>query len=316
MLKPETRKLLHVALFVATGASTFLVFLVAWGGGVAGGLEEQLYGSLFFSGSVLAILLAHELGHYVMARAHGVDASWPYFIPVPLGFGTLGAVIRLRGRVPDRNALVDIGAGGPLAGLLIAVPLLAVGIAHSTPMEVKLTPAPTLAPTTSLLNLAALLGQWARAQVYGTPPPALPQLEVFGDNLLTLGLARLIHGPLPEGHELIAHPVYIAAWFGLLMTMLNLLPVGQLDGGHLTHAWFGERAEDIGRRVAEASLVLALFCSVSWVVWFFLITRVVGLGHPPVVDAVTPLTRGRKVTVVVTWVATALTFMPVPISLA
>lgn len=316
MSVPATRKLLHVALFVATALSTFFVFLVAWGGGVAGSLEDRVWGSLFFAGSVLAILLAHELGHYVMARAHGVEASWPYFIPVPLGFGTLGAVIQLRGRVPNRNALVDIGAAGPLAGLLVAVPLLVVGIAQSAPLAVQTTPSPTLAPATSLLNLAALFGQWARAQVYGTPPPVLPQLEVFGDNLLTVGLARLLHGPLAPGQELIAHPVFIAAWFGLLMTMLNLLPVGQLDGGHLTRAWFGEGAVAIGRRVAEASLVLALFCSISWLVWFVLVTRVVGLGHPPVVDEVTPLTRGRKVTVVVTWVATALTFMPVPISLA
>lgn len=314
--QPTRRPWLHVLLFVATLASTFAVFLFAWGGGVVGSFEDRAWGSALFAGSVVLILLAHELGHYFMARAHGVDATLPYFIPVPLGFGTLGAVIRLLGRVPSRNALVDIGAAGPLAGLAIAVPLMVVGIAQSTPMAVPVTPAPTLAPATSLLNLAALFGQWARAEVFGTPTPALPQLEVFGDNLLTLGLARLVHGALPPGQELIAHPVFIAAWFGLLMTMLNLLPVGQLDGGHLTHAWFGTEAEELGRKVAGASLILALFCSVSWLVWFFLVTRVVGVQHPPVLDEETPLSRGRKVTVVVTWVMTVLTFMPVPISLA
>lgn len=316
MSTPKRRPWLHALLFVATLASTFGVFLVAWGGGVAGSMEDRLWGSALFAGSVVLILLAHEMGHYVMARAHGVEATLPYFIPVPLGFGTLGAVIRLLGRVPSRNALVDIGAAGPLAGLAVAVPLMVVGIMQSAPMEVPLTPSPTAAPATSLLNLAALFGQWARSEVFGTPPPALPQLEVFGDNLFTLGLARLIHGALPPGQELIAHPVFIAAWFGLLMTMLNLLPVGQLDGGHLTHAWFGTKAEDIGSKVAAASLFLALFCSVSWLVWFFLVTRVVGVQHPPVLDEVTPLTRGRKVTVVVTWVMTVLTFMPVPISMA
>ncbi len=316
MSNPPTRRWLHVVLFFATLASTFGVFLVAWGGGVTGDLEDRLWGSALFSGSVVLILLAHELGHYFMARAHGVDATWPYFIPVPLGFGTLGAVIRLRGRVPHRDALVDIGAGGPLAGLAIAIPLMVVGVAQSAPMAVPLTASPTLAPATSLLNLAALFGQWARAQVYGTPLPELPQLEIFGDNLLTLGLARLIHGALPPGQELIAHPLFIAAWFGLLMTMLNLLPVGQLDGGHLTHAWFGTRAEALSRHVATLSLVLALFCSVSWLAWFFLVTRVVGTAHPPVVDERTPLSKGRKVTVVITWVMTVLTFMPVPISLA
>ncbi len=128
-----------------------------------------------------------------------------------------------------------------------------------------------------------------------------------------VGLVRLIHGALPPGKDLAAHPVLVAGWFGTLVTMLNLLPVGQLDGGHLTHAWFGEGAVKVGRVVAGALLPLALFGSVSWLVWFFLVTRVVGFGHPPVVVTEEPLSRGRKWVCAVCFIATALTFMPVPL---
>lgn len=305
--------LFHLALLVATAASVFAVFLFAWGGGVAGGLDDRLWGSALFTFSVLLILGAHEMGHYLMARAHGVEATLPYFIPVPLGFGTLGAVIRLKGRVPTRNALVDIGAAGPLAGLLIAVPLLVVGLSLSQPVDVG-EGYGRFPPHTSLWSLAEYAGQWARHEWRGGPPPVEPpEGIVFGDNLLGLFLLRLVHGPLPVGKDLVAHPVLVAGWFGLLVTMLNLLPVGQLDGGHLTYAFFGDKAVRIGRVVAGALLPLALFGSASWLVWFFLVTRVVGFGHPPVVDEAPPLSTGRKVVCLVSFALTVLTFMPVPI---
>lgn len=303
----------HLLLLVLTFVSVFFVFLVAWGGGVEGDLHDKLWGSALFAVSVLLILGAHEMGHYLMARAHGVDATLPYFIPVPLGFGTLGAVIRLKGKVPTRNALVDIGAAGPLAGLLIAVPLLVVGIALSPTVEVPPGASHAL-PRTSLWHLAELFGQWAREVVRGIPAPAETEESLlFGDNLLSLLLVRVVHGALPAGKDLAAHPVLLAGWFGMLVTMLNLLPVGQLDGGHLTHAWFGEKAVRIGRVVAAVLLPLALFGSASWLVWFFLVTRVVGFGHPPVTDGAAPLSWGRKVVCTVCFVATVLCFMPVPI---
>ena len=308
-------KPLHISLFLATCATTFGVFLVLFGGGVLGSVEDKVWGSALYAGVVMLILLSHELGHFFMARAHGVDSSWPYFIPVPLGFGTLGAVIRLRGRIPTRDALVDIGAAGPLAGLLIAVPMLFVGVALSHVERMPQSFESPFPPTLSLLNLASLGGLYVRHLISGTEAPSLPELQIFGDNLLTWLAVRLIHGELPAGHDLMAHPVFIAAWFGLVVTMLNLLPVGQLDGGHLTHAWYGVKAEQIGARVAGATLILALFFSASWLLWFFLVTRIVGVGHPPVVDEQRPLSRGRKVVVVVSWVMTGLTFMPVPLTL-
>lgn len=309
-------KPLHAGLFVATCLTTFWVFYTLFGGGVVGSRADMLWGSAMYSGVVMLILLAHELGHYLMARVHGVEASLPYFIPFPMGFGTMGAVIRLRGRIPNRDALVDIGAAGPLAGLLIAVPMLFAGVwlSHVEPTPgVNTTAFP---PALSLLNFASLLGLWIKELVYGVPMPEWPLMQVFGDNLLTLFAVRVIHGAVPAGSEVMAHPVFIAAWFGLVVTMLNLLPVGQLDGGHLTHAWYGDKAEHIGHRVAAGALILALFFSASWLIWFLLITRVIGVGHPPVVDAGPPLSRGRKVVVVITWVMTALTFMPMPLSVA
>jgi membrane-associated protease RseP (regulator of RpoE activity) len=306
---------LHLGLFAVTCVTTFGVFFGLYGGGVLGSTEDKLWGSFFYAAVVMSILLAHELGHYVMARVHRVDATLPYFIPLPLGFGTMGAVIRLKGRIPTRDALVDIGAGGPLAGLVIAVPMLFVGTWLSHVETVPDLAPSSFPPSLSLLNLASMFGLWVKSLLWDTPVPALPAVEIFGDNLLSWLAVRLIHGPLQPGQEVMAHPVFIASWFGLVMTMLNLLPVGQLDGGHLTHAWFGVGAERIGRGVASFALVLALLFSASWLVWFFVVTRFVGVKHPPVSTPQVPLSRRGKVIVVVTWVMTVLTFMPMPISL-
>jgi membrane-associated protease RseP (regulator of RpoE activity) len=308
-------KQLHVGLFLASCFTTFFACFVFFGGGVEGSVEDKVQASALYALVVMGILLAHELGHFFMAKAHGVDASWPYFIPLPLGFGTLGAVIRLKSRIPTRDALVDVGAAGPLAGLLIAVPMLFVGVSLSHVDRLPEALQSGVPPTLSLLNLASHAGLFIRHLLFDTPAPVLPQYEVFGDNLLTWFAVRVIHGELPAGSDLMAHPVFLAAWFGLVMTMLNLLPVGQLDGGHLTHAWYGEEAEAIGERIAGGALLMALFFSASWLVWFFLITRLVGLEHPPVAQPAQPLSRGRKVVVVITWVMTGLTFMPVPLSL-
>ena len=170
-------------------------------------------------------------------------------------------------------------------------------------------------PSLSLINFASMFGLWIKSLLFDTPAPEWPQMEIFGDNLLTWLAVRLIHGKLSPGTDLFVHPVFIAAWFGLVMTMLNLLPVGQLDGGHVLRAVLGPRAEKVGPQVASALLLLALFCSFSWLVWFVIVTFVVGFGHPPPVDDATPLSRGRQVVAACCWVATVLCFMPVPLDL-
>jgi membrane-associated protease RseP (regulator of RpoE activity) len=302
----------HGGLLLATLVSTTTVFYFTATAEPDG--LDRLVEALFFSVPALLILGAHEMGHFLMARHHGVETSWPYFLPSPFAFGTFGAVIRLKGRIPSRNALLDIGAAGPLAGLLVALPMLVVGVQLSHVM-----PAPLVAPfppNLSLLGLAAEAGHWMRHQLDGTSPaPQTMEYAFYGDNLLTWGLTRLRFGRLPAGSDLFVHPVFMAAWFGMLVTMLNLLPVGQLDGGHVLRALLGKRAEQLGPHLASALLILALLGSFTWLVWFFLVTRVVGFGHPPPDDDQTPLSRGRVVVAGFCALATLLCFMPVPVDL-
>jgi membrane-associated protease RseP (regulator of RpoE activity) len=169
-----------------------------------------LLGGLPFAATLLSILAAHEFGHYFAARYHKVAVTLPYFIPMPLTFGTLGAFIRLKEPVPDRRKLFDIGVAGPLAGLVLAVPLYFYGLITST---------------------------------IGVLPPGSGGFAL-GDSLFSYAITLLTFGRvLPDpvtGEDLLANQVFLAAWFGLLVTALNLLPVGQLDGGHTVFAMFGE----------------------------------------------------------------------------
>ena len=185
-----------------------------------------------FAGSLLAILFAHEMGHYLLARRHRVDATLPYFIPfVPWflgGIGTLGAVIRLRSPTPSRTAALEIGAAGPLFGFVVAVPILLWGYAHSQLVTVGAEPG-LQSPLAWALER---LGLWAVGPELGNGP-------VLGESLLTTLALRLTHGPLPAGTDLALHPVGFAAWFGLYVTTINLLPIGQLDGGHVLYGILG-----------------------------------------------------------------------------
>lgn len=297
-MRPSTpsRPLLHLALLLATLASTAWTYALQ-GDGVVGAEAAA------FALSLVTILGTHELGHYVAARAHRVDATLPYFIPLPgLGFGTLGAVIRVKSRIPHRDALVDLGASGPLAGLAVAIPVLLYGLAHSQVVDaVPATAGRHLFEPMSLLGLLAEGWRWL-AELWGLVAPApegpapTQQLLVFGDSPLMLALRYLALGPLPEGKDVLMHPLVMAGWIGLLVTLLNLMPVGQLDGGHVAYALWGERARAVGQVAAGVMLLLTLFASVSWGLWLVVTSRFIGFGHPPVVVQ-GPLSRGRK------WVA-------------
>ena len=308
------RPLLHAGLLVATAASTFFTFLFArldWHWEAAGQ-------AVLFSGGLLAILGSHEMGHYLLARYHRVDSSLPYFIPLPgLGVGTLGAVIRLRSQIPTRNALVDIGAAGPLAGFLVAIPVLVVGILKSHVVTVPYATGLHLPGHFSVYGLVHQLVDYlaARAGHARAQDPGFNS-EILGDNLFMLALNHLRFGALGPHQEVLAHPLVEAGWFGLLVTMLNLLPIGQLDGGHLTAALFGKRAEALGRIVSFIILGLALFGSVSWLVWFLVSTRLVGYAHPPVERPEEPLTRTRVLVCCACAVVLFLCIMPVPIDVA
>jgi membrane-associated protease RseP (regulator of RpoE activity) len=314
--RPADRLWLHLLLFVLTAGTTFITYPVVFGGSFA--VLEHAPDALAFSLSLLAILGSHEMGHYVLARRHRVDTTLPYFIPLPfLGVGTLGAVIRIRDRIPNRNALVDIGAAGPLAGLVVALPILLWGLTRSTVVDAPPQP-PLLMGESSLWALGQELFGWLMEKLTHAPPsPAPPLLGhvqwVFGDNLLMKGLTWLALGPLPEGKDVLVHPVVVAGWFGLLVTLLNLLPVGQLDGGHLTFALWGPHARWVGKGTALVLLFLSLFVSASWVVWLLVTSKLVGFGHPDVVDSAEPLSRGRKWVCALCLLALVGCAMPLPL---
>lgn len=184
---------------------------------------KSLISGAQFAGTLLTILVAHELGHYIAARIHKVDASLPFFIPMPLisPFGTMGAVIRMRGVIPTRRALLDIGASGPLAGLAFAIPLYAWGVSHST-----------FVPLVENDNLTEL-----------------------GESVLIKVVDHFLMPPAPEGMIAVYSPVAYAAWGGFFVTMINLLPVGQLDGGHVAYALFGPKQNRYALIVHRAMLV-------------------------------------------------------------
>jgi len=261
-----------------------------------------------FAASLIAILLCHEMGHYLLARAYGVEATLPFFIPVPAGpVGTLGAIIRIRSRMPNRRAVVDIGAAGPLAGFAVALPLLAWGLAHSKVRQVGDAFGP------SPLGMSAVA--WLNARIKTGAFPDAGRRQIYGESLITLAVRRLVLGPLPSGSEVVAHPVALAAWFGLFVTALNLFPVGQLDGGHVTYALFGRRgARLFSRCVSWGLLFCGLFLAFSWLLWWAVARFVVRVDHPPAADE-TPLGPGRKVLALVALLLFAATFIPVPVSL-
>lgn len=272
------------------------------------------FGDAFtFALCLLLILGSHEMGHWFLARHHRVDASLPYFIPTPMiGFGTLGAVIRLRGRIPDRRALVDIGASGPLAGLAVAIPLLIYGLSQS-PVVPAVPSTFALAGPESLWGVLSRLPEVARegAWLQWLSSEGAVGLR-FGDNLLLLGLKRGLLG-IPPGFDVAPHPVVLAAWVGLLVTMLNLLPIGQLDGGHLAYALFGQRARWVGALAVLGLFALALLVSAGWTLWLVIVPLVIGLGHPPVERPEVGLTAGRRWLCALCALALFLCLMPLPI---
>lgn len=236
-----------------------------------GAQGQALWSGLSYSVPLMSILLCHELGHYIAARIHRVPASPPFFVPMPFSpIGTMGAVILMRDRITRRNALLDIGAAGPLAGLAIALPVLIYGIATS-PIE---------------------------------PLPEHAGYLIEGRSVLYLALLRLLKGPIPDGSDITLSPTAFAGWAGLLVTMLNLIPAVQLDGGHVAYALFGERQEHYSRRVRQALLPVAVIVSLSyglpalasgaqgdllingfapglhWLVWWFLLGMLVRRGGP------------------------------------
>ncbi len=282
---------LHVVLFLLTLATTTLVglmhyasFLAELGAkNVSAGWGSIGYGC-WYSLTILAILGAHEMGHYVACRYYRVDASLPYFIPmIGVLTGTFGAVIRIREPILYKRALFDIGIAGPIAGFVVAVPALFLGM--------------------SLSNVIPL-------------PRGFTGLEL-GEPLLFKAAAWLVWGTPADGLTINMHPMVFAAWFGLLATALNLFPIAQLDGGHISYAVFGRRSTTITFAALAVAAVLTIL-SLSWIVWTLMIVAmlfIAGPRHPPVMDEAMPLDPGRRYLALFAVVMFVLCFTPAPISL-
>ena len=239
---------------------------------------------LSFSLPVLFILLCHELGHWVACRRYRLPATPPFFLPAPVGLGTFGAFIRIRAPIHGKRELFDVGIWGPLAGFAALVPFLLAGVARSHPAAVDLAP----------------------------PGAAGGLLLVPGDCLAIRLAARWIHGPLPEGAVLDLHPFALAAWFGLFATAINLLPLGQLDGGHILYAVTGGLQRRLALPLWLALGLAGLFVWAGWLLWS-VIVLFMGLYHPPVRDESIPLGRGRRLLALVALAIFVLSFMPVPL---
>jgi membrane-associated protease RseP (regulator of RpoE activity) len=242
---------------------------------------------VWYSIPVLAILAAHEFGHYLACRYYRIDASVPYFLPMPWVIsGTLGAFIRIRQPIFRKRELFDIGIAGPIAGFLVAVPLIFIGVYLSNVM-----------PRAEALR---------------------PGDFEFGDPLLVKFAIWLTFGPTSDSEILAIHPIGFAGWFGLIITSLNLFPFGQLDGGHISYAVFGPRAMRVSQITVAALVLLAAFVSLSWIAWagiMLVMYFVLGPKHPSVYDEDVPLDRGRMWLAAFAVVMFILCFTPTPISI-
>jgi len=272
---------LHVGLFVLTLFTTSLAGALNAGADVLSDWSSITAG-LPFSLTLMGILFVHEMGHYGLARRHDVGATLPYFIPAPPPFpiGTFGAFIRMDTPPPNRRALFDVGAAGPWAGLIAAIPAIIIGL------------------------------QMSRIEPRGMMQSGLE----LGEPLLFKILSYLTLGPIDEHMTVVLHPIALAGWFGLFVTFLNLLPIGQLDGGHVAYAMFGRRHRIVARGFLAVIVVLALIGWPGWFVWVALLI-VIGIDHPPTLDAWIGLDRPRIIAGWLTVAAFGMTFMVTPISI-
>lgn len=240
-----------------------------------GAYQEQFE----FTLSLIAILLFHEFGHYLVGRYRGVFMSLPYFIPAPNFVGTFGAIIKSKSPFTNRRDLIEVGAAGPIAGFVVSVIVLCFGLQNSE-----------IIPAGSGIGM------------------------ILGDSLLIKFLSWLIIGPIPEGYDFLLSPAAFAAWVGLLVTMINLLPLGQLDGGHILYALLGKSQRIIGRVFLAVMIVLGFW----WPGWWFFgaLVFIFGINHPPTINDSMPLPRHAKIMGYIALIIFIISFIPVPFKMA
>lgn len=273
----------HIVLFLLTAISVFLTVGVGLAQSPSTGELQVVWdvpAGLRLVGALMSILLAHEMGHYVACRVYGINATLPFFIPAPFInplVGTFGAVIRIKSPFPHRRALFDVGIAGPLSGFVVCLPVLVLAILEARTLPV--------------------------AEAHGFP---------LGDPLFFTWAFELLRGAPPDGHTIVLGALGQAAWFGLFVTGLNLLPVGQLDGGHAIYALFQHRAALISRAAWWTCVGLIVIGGPSWILWAVLV-RLIGIGHPPTLSDSEPLGRVRVAVAVLSLLVFVGCFLPEPV---
>jgi len=277
------RHRLQLALFLLTCGTTFMAGAAGWqplvpgiDDGVAEAIRSHASRGLLYMAAVMAVLAAHEAGHYVAARLHGIPATLPFFIPVPILLtGTLGAVIGMEGARANRRQLFDIAIAGPLAGLVVAIPAIAFGMLE------------------------------------GTADPKSP----FAMPLVATWLMGFLRPDLPAGMRLAPNSLFMAGWVGLLVTGLNMFPISQLDGGHVSRAVFGPASRWLARSVLLAAIAaIVVFGRYNWIALVVIVT-LMGTDHPPIREDGVPLGTARTLLGIASLLIPIVTFMPEPLLL-
>jgi membrane-associated protease RseP (regulator of RpoE activity) len=276
--KRRSRLWVNVVLFLATVGTVMLGGALMEGYDPLGDPPTAVLSGLPFACALLGILVTHEAAHFLVARAHGMRASLPYFIPMPLStIGTFGAVIKMESPIRDRKALLDVGLAGPLAGLAVSLVVLVMGL--------RMSEVTTWLPQAPLMPL--------------------------GTGLLVDWITEAVLGPLADYQVVVLHPIALAGWFGIFITFINLIPVSQLDGGHTGYAFFGPAHRFVAILVFVGMLVLGLF-SQWWFLWAILVFALGGLRHPPPLNDITPLDGKRKALAIFSFVLLFLLGTPRP----
>lgn len=290
----KNRVWLNILLFVLTVFTTFFVGF-SWSinykyAEVLGEMSEFpisvdlildpqiLFLSILYAGVLLGILLGHELGHFLTCRYYKIDATLPFFIPAPTIIGTMGAFIKIKSPITRKRQLFDIGVAGPLTGFILAVPTLLVG-----------------------LSLSKVVASFPQEGSF-----------ILGEPLILKIFSSLLFRGVPPDANMILHPIAFAGWVGILVTALNLFPIGQLDGGHVFYAVLGKNSRKYSRYILAAFIFMGIFFWIGWLVWALLIS-VLGLNHPTILDEDTPLSPRRKMITVVVLLIFILSFIPDPI---
>ncbi|MEK6682412.1 MAG: site-2 protease family protein [Nitrospirota bacterium] len=269
---------LHILLFILTFFSTLIAGAMFQKGIDIFKEPLRIYEGLPFSLSLMTILLGHELSHYFASKKHHTEATLPYFIPAPITLiGTFGAFIKMKSPIQTRSALIDIGASGPIAGFILSVIASIIGLSYST--------------VVAATDTKGALG--------------------LGNSVLFSLLTHTIIGVTPDSQDILLHPIAFAGWIGLFVTALNLIPVGQLDGGHIVYAFIGERHRLVSKVIVGVLFFFGIFFWEGWLIWGGLMI-VFGLRHPPVIYWETPLDRKRRLIGFLALIIFIITFIPAP----